>query len=476
MTDKSSFTNKVLFFFEEIVKLVARTKRTMETDMGVLRILAVLAAFTMMVLVGLNNAHAQDQAAPAFSAPDASDIETSTEQLEILTVPMTAEELSELAATWQGHTKAVLEEIALLNLELLEADDARDEAIRNELAAALDQGRDMQASYSAVLESWKAKGASDEETAVHETYMQALRLEAVRTTDPRTLVQMATSWLTSADGGLGLVFKVLGFLVALWLMRFLARILRRSTERGLSRLPNLSRLLQKFIVNAVYWATFALGILVVLSFFGVNVTPLFAVFGGLSFILGFAMQDTLGNLASGLMIMILKPFDTGDYIEVSGASGFVDEMTIVSTRIRTFDKQIIVVPNSKIWGDVITNVSASPERRVDLVFGIGYSDSAQQAISVLADLVAAHPKCMESPEPEIFVGELGESSVNIFCRPWCRPQDYWVVYWDLTGQAKERFDEEGISIPFPQRDVHLIPQDVEKSAIDTDTKPAGAST
>ena len=193
-----------------------------------------------------------------------------------------------------------------------------------------------------------------------------------------------------------------------------------------------------------------------LGFFGVNVTPLFAVFGGLSFILGFAMQDTLGNLASGLMIMILKPFDTGDYIEVSGASGFVNEMSVVSTQIRTFDNQIIVVPNSKIWGDVITNVSVSPERRVDLVFGIGYSDSAAKAIEVLKELVAAHPKCLNDPAPEVFVGELGDSSVNIFCRPWSRSDDYWDVYWDLTGQAKERFDAEGISIPFPQRDVHLI--------------------
>ena len=434
------------------------------------RLLGILSILSVGFIFGFGSADAQDQAVPAFSAPDAADISTSASQLEILTVPMTAYELSDLAMTWQGHIQTVLQQAALLNLELLEADTARDEAIREELATLLDQQRDVQDSYSTVLESWKSKGATEEEAAVHQTYMNALRLEAVRTTDPRTLLQLATSWLTSAEGGLGFLLKVLGFVVALWLMRVLAKVLRRSTERGLSRLPNLSRLLSKFIVNAIYWATFVLGILVVLSVFGVNVTPLFAVFGGLSFILGFAMQDTLGNLASGLMIMILKPFDTGDYIAVSGASGFVDEMTIVSTRIRTFDNQIIVVPNSKIWGDVITNVSASPERRVDLVFGIGYSDSEKQAISVLGELVAAHPKCLKSPEPEIFVGELGESSVNIFCRPWCKPQDYWTVYWDLTGQAKERFDKEGISIPFPRRDVHLIPQNVvdEKAAVKVD--------
>jgi len=114
------------------------------------------------------------------------------------------------------------------------------------------------------------------------------------------------------------------------------------------------------------------------------------------------------------------------------------------------------VPNSKIWGDVITNVSASDTRRIDLVFGIAYTDSAAQAIKVLQDLVANHKLCLDGPVPEVFVGELGDSSVNIFCRPWSKSEDYWTVYWDLTGQAKERFDAEGISIPFPQQDVHLF--------------------
>lgn len=399
---------------------------------------------------------AQDQTAPAFSAPDPASATTTASELEILTVPMTTVELSDLATTWQGHMKSLLEDIALLNLELQIADETRSIVLRTELSEKVEIQRSIQNSYSTVLDSWLSKGASEEDANQHETYLSSLRLEAIRTTDPRTLFNLTAHWLTSAQGGLGLALKVAGFLVALWLMRFIAKMLRRAAERGLSQVHNLSRLLQRFIVHTVYWMTFTLGILVVLAMFGVNVTPLFAVFGGLSFILGFAMQDTLGNLASGLMIMILKPFDTGDFIEIGGASGFVDEMSVVSTRIRTFDNQIIVVPNSKIWGDIITNVSASDTRRVDLVFGIGYSDDTAQAIDVLQELIVTHPKCLKDPEAEVFVGELGDSSVNIFCRPWCKPEDYWTVYWDLTGQAKERFDTEGISIPFPQRDVHLI--------------------
>ncbi|MEP1201036.1 mechanosensitive ion channel family protein [Tateyamaria sp.] len=422
-----------------------------------------ICQFAILIWLGTIT-FAQEQTASAFSAPEPSAITTTAAELELLTVPMTTDELSDLATAWQDHIKTLLEQSAVLNLELEVANDARSEVLRTELANALDQQRDVQGSYEIVIEAWRVKGAPPEDIQAHETYLNALRLEAVRTTDAKTLFQFVIDWLTSSEGGLGLLLKIAGFLLALWGMYFAARVLRRTASRGLSRIPNLSRLLQRFIVNAVYWATFVLGILVILALFGVNVTPLFAVFGGLSFIIGFALQDTLGNLASGLMIMILKPFDTGDYIEVSGASGFVDEMSIVSTQIRTFDNQVIVVPNSKIWGDVITNVSVSPERRIDLVFGIGYSDNTALAIEVLKELVAAHPKCLKDPAPEIFVGELGESSVNIFCRPWSKSDDYWIVYWDLTGQAKERFDAEGISIPFPQRDVHLIQED--KGALD----------
>jgi small conductance mechanosensitive channel len=156
-----------------------------------------------------------------------------------------------------------------------------------------------------------------------------------------------------------------------------------------------------------------------------------------------------------LMIMVLKPFDMGDFIQTAGISGVVDDLSIVSTQIRTFDNQIIVVPNSKIWGDVITNVNALDTRRIDLVFGIAYTDSATHAIEVLKELVSNHKLCLTDPAVDIFVGELGDSSVNIFCRPWCKSGDYWTIFWDLTAQAKERFDAEGISIPFPQQDVHL---------------------
>ena len=387
----------------------------------------------------------------------------SADDLEVLLVPLTAEELSEVATTWQGYVRSQLEDIARINLKLRSASEAQEDDLRSQLSSLNDTGSEILDNYRVVLEAWTLKGAKAEDLTPHTDYILALKAGALKTTDLQTLFQNAWAWLISWDGGIGLLMAGLGVLLAVWAMMFVARMVRRVTERGLNKIPTISRMLKRFVATTVYWAVFVLGILVVLALFGVNVTPLFAILGGLSFILGFALQETLGNLASGLMIMVLKPFDTGDYIQVGGSSGFVDEMSVVSTKIRTFDNQIIVVPNSKIWGDVITNVSASEERRVDLVFGIAYSDNAARAIEVLKDLVAQHKLCLKTPEPEVFVGELGDSSVNIFCRPWSKSEDYWTVYWDLTGQAKEKFDQEGISIPFPQRDVHLIPVEGAKS-------------
>ncbi|WP_462323101.1 mechanosensitive ion channel family protein, partial [Halochromatium sp.] len=195
---------------------------------------------------------------------------------------------------------------------------------------------------------------------------------------------------------------------------------------------------------------------------GVNITPLFALVGGASFIIAFALQETLGNLAAGLMIMFNRPFDEGDYVQVAGLGGTIKRVSVVSTTVTTPDNQVIVLPNSKVWGDVITNVTASDMRRVDLVFGIGYGDSIEKAQAVLEQVIASHPLVLEDPAPNIRVSELGDSSVNFIVRPWVKTADYWTVYWDLHRAVKEAFDANGISIPFPQRDMHLHLADQDK--------------
>jgi small conductance mechanosensitive channel len=164
------------------------------------------------------------------------------------------------------------------------------------------------------------------------------------------------------------------------------------------------------------------------------------------------------------MIMINRPFDEGDYVLVAGLGGTVKHVSVVSTTVTTPDNQVIVIPNSKVWGDVITNVTASDTRRVDLVFGISYGDSIEQAQAVLEEVVANHPLVLKDPAPNIRVNELADSSVNFIVRPWTKTGDYWTTYWDLQRAVKEAFDANGISIPFPQTDMHLHVADSGKAA------------
>ena len=205
---------------------------------------------------------------------------------------------------------------------------------------------------------------------------------------------------------------------------------------------------------------FVVGALVALSALGVEIGPMMAALGAGGFIVGFALQETLGSFASGLMIMVYRPFDVDDYVSVAGVEGKVREMSLVSTTLLTIDNKVLVIPNKKAWGDTIVNFTGQESRRIDLVFGIGYEDDIQQAIDVLRKITSEHKLVLDEPQVVIHVDELAASSVNLVCRPWVKTEDYWNVRWDLTRQVKERFDAEGISIPYPQRDVHMHPESV----------------
>ncbi len=425
-------------------------KQTSGTLVQLLVLIVILALSTTAF------AQQTDDGAINFQAPDAAYNSNLTKsELRLLALPMSESELAKLAEVWQGHLQTKIMDNVLLNLELQNASASQNSAIREKIVVSATELNSTLEKYRTVLGEWQQKGANQDDLALHTKYASAVTAELYRVTDIMALVRIARVWLLSSDGGLGFLIKVAAGIVAIFVLVFLAGFNRRMVGRALERVSAMSQLLKTFVQKAVYWLTLAFGIVLFLAIVGVNVTPVFAVFGGISFILAFALQDTLGNLASGLMIMVLKPFDTGDLIHVSGTSGVVDDMSIIATTIRTFDNQIIVVPNSKAWGDVITNVNAAPERRVDLVFGIGYTDNAPKAIEILTSLIEQNKLCLNDPAPAIFVGELADSSVNIFCRPWVKTPDYWTVYWGLLHQAKEQFDAEGISIPFPQRDVHL---------------------
>ncbi|MCA0998717.1 mechanosensitive ion channel family protein [Alloyangia pacifica] len=378
-----------------------------------------------------------------------------SDELALRTLPLTAAELSQLAQAWEGiakgMTKAVVQEQMAIN-----AREANGEEVPRERLTQLTEVRnDAFENLSTVVAALEAKGGDEAEVAGYRAYRAAIHVDETQRADWRTLLSQAANWATDEDGGVQLALRVAVIVGSLLGLLILARAVRGVARRALSRVPDLSKLLQAFIVMVIYWLTIAFGLMIVLSALGIDVTPLFALVGGASFIIAFAMQDTLGNLAAGLMIMINRPFDEGDYVTVAGTGGTVQSVSIVSTTVLTPDNQVIVIPNSKVWGDVITNVTASATRRVDLTFGIGYGDSIEKAQEVLEKVVAEHPLILDDPAPVVRVNALGASSVDFICRPWVNVEDYWTVYWDLTRQVKEAFDREGISIPFPQTDMHV---------------------
>ncbi len=272
-------------------------------------------------------------------------------------------------------------------------------------------------------------------------------------------LKKVTGWLV--DIGPGYLVKLLLFVGILFVFRFATRTVRIWLEKALDASNlNLSQLARRMIVTTVSNLVMLFGILVALSQLGISLGPLLAGLGVAGFIVGFALQDTLGNFAAGMMILLYRPYDMGDLIDVGGVFGKVDKMSLVSTSLLTLDNQLFVVPNSKIWGDVIKNVTAQDTRRIDMVFGISYSDDIPKAESILEDILQSHDKVLDTPESIVRLHTLGASSVDFVVRPWVKVDDYWDVYWDVTRTVKLRFDEEGVSIPFPQRDVHVYNQNL----------------
>ncbi|UPQ87155.1 mechanosensitive ion channel family protein [Vibrio sinaloensis] len=277
----------------------------------------------------------------------------------------------------------------------------------------------------------------------------------------QVIAAILTTWSNSlwdwiANNAPQHLFQLLVFGLILFATSLVAKLVRKVVSKAVvTKNLNLSHLMQDFFIGMSGKFVWVIGILVALSQIGLNLAPVLTGFGIAGVIIGFALQDTLSNFAAGMMLLIYRPFDVGDFVFAGGVDGKVSHMSLVNTTIKTFDNQIIIIPNSKIWGDVIKNVTHERIRRVDMVFGIGYSDDVLKAEQVLTDIVNAHPSVLRTPEPNIRVHTLNTSSVDFIVRPWVKTDDYWDVYWDVTKEVKLRFDREGISIPFPQQDVHL---------------------
>ncbi len=249
--------------------------------------------------------------------------------------------------------------------------------------------------------------------------------------------------------------RVVGAIAVLVIGRLVAAAVRRAIRRGLER-AKIDATLVPFLANGTYYLVLSFVLIAVLSLFGVQTASLIAVLGAAGLAVGLALQGTLSNFAAGVMLLIFRPFKVGDFIDAAGTMGSVMEIGIFSTTLKSPDNIKIVLPNSQVYGQTIKNFNGYDTRRIDLVIGVSYDNDLQVALDTIRSVVTADPRVMAEPEVQIAVSNLGDSSVDIVVRPWCAGADYWTLRFDLTRRLKEDLEAAGCSIPYPQRDVHLI--------------------
>lgn len=262
------------------------------------------------------------------------------------------------------------------------------------------------------------------------------------------LLDMAREWLIA--NGPSIVIALIILVIGRWIAMWISAIGKKGMLKG-----NIDITLASFLSKLIYYALLAAVVIAAADQVGIKTTSFIAIFGAAGLAIGLALKDSLSNFASGVMLILFRPFKVGDVVSAGGVSGKVQQIDIFSTIILTPDNQKIIVPNSSITSDVITNVNAEPTRRIDLVVGIGYDDDIRKAKSTLERIVQADDRVLKEPAPTIAVAELADSSVNLIVRPWVMTADYWDVRLDMTEKIKLTFDEEGISFPYPQQDVHM---------------------
>ena len=254
-----------------------------------------------------------------------------------------------------------------------------------------------------------------------------------------------------AQFGFNIIAAILIFVIGRWI----ARLVRRFLEKLMTR-KQVDVTVVKFTCSIVYVILLVFVILGAVSKVGVQTASLVAVLGAAGLAVGLALQGSLANFAAGILLIIFRPIKVNDFIEASGVTGVVEKVDIFTTRLRTPDNKTVIVPNAQLTSDNITNYTSKGTRRVDLVIGVSYSDDIDKVRGLIEDELKKDSRILPDPAPAIVVLELADSSVNFGVRPWTKAEDYWGVYFDLTENLKKRFDAEGISIPFPQRDVHVF--------------------
>ena len=261
---------------------------------------------------------------------------------------------------------------------------------------------------------------------------------------PALINEYALPW------GIKIIFALLIFYIGRMVVSLIVNSIKKIlVSRG------MDDILVAFLSSILRWVLLLFVVVAALSQLGIDTTSMVALLGAAGLAIGLSLQDSLSNFASGVMLIIFRPFTKGDFVEAGGATGVVESISIFTTTLTTPDNKEVIVPNGAIISNNITNYSARPVRRVDKVFGISYDDDIRQAKKLLEEIIAADERVLADPAPVIALGELADSSVNFLVRPWAKSEDYWGLLWDTTETVKLRFDEAGISIPYPQMDVHV---------------------
>ncbi len=260
------------------------------------------------------------------------------------------------------------------------------------------------------------------------------------------------------DLGIDFGIKVATALAVFLIGKFLVRLVVSAISKVMQK-QAVDKTLETFICNLVRISLMVVVVIAAIGALGIQTTSFIAIFGAAGLAVGLALQGSLSNFASGVLIVLFRPYRVGDFVEAAGIAGSVEQVQILTTILKTGDNKQIIVPNSQIMDSIITNYSANPTRRVDMVVGVSYNDDLDKVRKTIEDLIAAEDRILADPAPTIAVSALADSSVNFVVRPWVNSADYWGVMFDMTEAIKKRFDKEGISFPFPQQDVHLYKQD-----------------
>ena len=296
--------------------------------------------------------------------------------------------------------------------------------------------------------------AATEATGIDVTETVQEAADAVASMDPNRMMEFlqnngldSTTFVTL---GKNLIVAILIYYIGRFAVRLVVGGLRKVMQR-----QNVEKTLETFVCNLVRIALMVMVIIAAIGALGIQTTSFIAIFGAAGLAVGLALQGSLSNFAAGVLIVLFRPYRVGDFVEAAGVSGTVEQVQILTTILKTADNKQIIVPNSQIMGSIITNYSANETRRVDLTVGVSYDDDIDKVLATLRELVDADERILKEPECLIKVQALADSSVNFVVRPWVNSADYWGVYFDLTEAIKKRFDQDGITFPFPQQDVHL---------------------